>query len=58
LKQLKSDDFRGELTVNKISSGGGAMFCFSSIAFSDREGVKAQGQVVLAFNPPVSPAKH
>ena len=55
LKQLKGDDFRGELIVNKASSIRGALFCFTTIAFSDSEGVKAQGSVVLAFNPP---AKH
>ena len=58
LKQLKSDDFGGELTLNKLSWVGGVLFCFTTIAFSDFEGVKAQGAVVLAFNPPVSPAKH
>jgi hypothetical protein len=58
LKQLKSDDFRGELTLNKLSWAGGVLFCFTTVAFSDSEAVKAQGPVVLAFNPPGSAAKH
>jgi hypothetical protein len=57
-KPLKSDAFEGELILNKMSSMGGALFCFTAITFSDFEGVKAQGSVVLAFNPPVSLAKH
>jgi hypothetical protein len=57
-KQLKGGDFRGELVVNKMSTAGGATFCFTSIRFSDCEGVKAQGEVVLAFNPPASSATH
>ena len=57
-KQLKSDDFSGELTLNKLHWTGGVLFCFTSIAFCDCEGVKAQGPVVLAFNPPASAAKH
>jgi hypothetical protein len=57
-KQLKGGDFRGELVVNKISAAGGALFCFTSIRFSDCEDVKAQGEVVLAFNPPASSARH
>jgi hypothetical protein len=50
-KQLKSDDFWGELTVNRISGSHGAYFCFTSIAFSDAQGVKSRGSVVLAFSP-------
>ena len=57
-KQLKSDDFRGELVLNKLSWAGGVLFCFTTIAFSDAEGAKAQGSIVLAFNPPASVAKH
>jgi hypothetical protein len=58
LQQLDSRDFRGELTVNKVSSAGGMPFGFTSITFSDAEGVKAHGQVVLAFNPPTDATKH
>ena len=50
LKPMKSDDFRGELTLNKISWIGGVMFCFTSIAFSDAEALKAQGTGLLALN--------
>ena len=58
LKQLKGADFRGELVLNKLSWVGGVLFCFTAITFSDSEGVKAQGSVVLAFNPPASSARH
>ena len=51
-KQLKSGDFRGELTINRVAPVGGAFFFFTTIAFSDAEGVKAKGSVVLAFVPP------
>lgn len=51
-KMLKSDDFTGELTINRISASGGAYFCFTSITFADAEGVKAKGTVLLAFAPP------
>lgn len=57
-KPLKSDAFEAELILNKMSAMGGALFCFTAITFSDVEGDKAQGSVVLAFNPPVSLAKH
>jgi hypothetical protein len=50
-KQLKSDDFSGELTVNRISGAGRAYFCFTTIAFSNAEEVKSRGSVVLAFSP-------
>jgi hypothetical protein len=58
LKQLKSGDFRGDLVLNKLSWTGGVLFCFTTIAFSDCEGVKAQGPVVLAFNPPAGATRH
>jgi hypothetical protein len=58
LKQLKSDAFRGELFLNKLSWVGGVLFCFTTIAFADCEAVKAQGAVVLAFNPPTGVTKH
>jgi hypothetical protein len=51
VKQLKSDDFAGELTVDRITVKGHGCFCFTTIAFSDAEGVKAHGSVVLAFSP-------
>lgn len=50
-KQLKSGDFWGELTIDRITSVGPAYFCFTSIAFSDVEGVKSKGSVVITFNP-------
>jgi hypothetical protein len=52
-KQMKSDDFRAELRIEKFASKGGALFFFTSIAFSDCEGLKAQGSVVLAFSPTI-----
>jgi hypothetical protein len=58
LQQLNSKAFRGELILNKLSWVAGVLFCFTSIAFSDGDGVKAHGQVVLAFNPPPEAAKH
>ena len=50
-KQLKSDDFTGELTLNRAVPVGKAWFFFTTITFSDAEGVKAKGSVVLAFSP-------
>jgi len=58
LQQLNGKDFRGELVLNKLSWAAGVLFCFTTIAFSDAEGTKAQGQVVLAFNPPPGTTKH
>lgn len=57
-KQLNSNDFTGELSINKISSVGAAWFFFTSIAFADSEGVKARGSVVLAFSPTFTPVRH
>jgi hypothetical protein len=54
-KQLNSNDFQGELSINKISSVGHAWFFSTSVAFSDREGVKCKGSAVLAFQPQVQP---
>jgi hypothetical protein len=51
VKQLKSDDFSGELTIDRISASSRGCFCFTTITFSDAEGVKAHGSVVLAFSP-------
>ena len=53
-KQLKSDDFQGTLSINRVAPVGGAWFFFTTIAFSDAEGVKAKGSVVLAFVPPTN----
>jgi hypothetical protein len=50
-QQLDSRDFFGELTLNRVSAAGRAYFCFTSIAFSDAQGVKSRGSVVLAFSP-------
>jgi len=57
LKQLKSGEFGGELVLNKLHWTGGVPFFFTGIVFSDAEGVKAQGSVVLVFNPLASAAK-
>jgi hypothetical protein len=51
-KELKSGDFSGALSINRVAPVGGAYFFFTSIAFADSEGVKAKGSVVLAFVPP------
>ena len=51
-KQLKSGDFQGALSINRVAPVGGAWFFFTTITFSDSEGVKAKGSVVLAFVPP------
>jgi hypothetical protein len=58
LKPFASGSFRGELALNKLSWVGGVLFCFTAISFSDGEGVKAHGSVVLAFNPPSGAAPH
>jgi hypothetical protein len=57
-KQLDSKDFQGELTLDKISSVGSAWFFFTTMTFSDAQGVKAKGSVVLAFSPNFTPVKH
>jgi len=57
-KQLKSDDFTGELVLTKVSSVGGAWFFFTTMTFADRDGVKAKGSVVLAYNPVFQPVRH
>jgi hypothetical protein len=49
-KQLDRTDFHAELTLDEIRSARGAKFFFTSIAFSDRQGVKASGKVVLSYN--------
>jgi hypothetical protein len=57
-KQLKSSDFRAQLTLDRGAPVGGAWFFFTSITFSDAEGVKAKGSVVLAFSPNFTPVAH
>ncbi len=54
-KQMKSDDFRGELNIKKASVMGSTWFLLTSITFSDCEGVKAKGSVMLAFSPNLLP---
>jgi hypothetical protein len=54
-KQLNSKDFTAELTISKISAVGNAWFFFTTITFSDSEGVKAKGSVTLAFSPSYNP---
>ena len=54
-KPLNSKDFTAELTINKISAVGSAWFFFTTITFSDSEGVKAKGSVTLAFSPSYNP---
>jgi hypothetical protein len=50
-KPMKSDEFRAELRVERMTLLGQAGFFFTSITFFDCEGVKAKGNVVLAFQP-------
>ncbi len=50
LKQMKSEDFAAELKLKKMSQIGSTWFLFTSITFSDSQGVKAQGSVVLAYS--------
>lgn len=57
-KQLDSRDFTAELRLDKLSAVGDAWFLFTSITFSDRDGVKAKGSVVLAFSPSFNPVRH
>jgi hypothetical protein len=55
LKQMKSDDFAGELKINRMTQLGSTWFFFTSITFYDDEGVKAQGSVVLAYSRSLKP---
>ena len=50
-KPMKSDDFRAELTIDRMTMLGPAGFIYTTITFSDCDGVKAKGCVVLAFQP-------
>lgn len=57
-RQLDSRDFTGTLQLDRISPVGGAWFFFTTMEFADREGVKAKGSVVLAFNPGFNARAH
>jgi hypothetical protein len=57
-RQLDSRNFRGTLVLDRISPVGDAWFFFMSVTFSDREAVKAKGNVVLAFSPSFKPLTH
>ena len=48
-KQLDRNDFRAALRVERMSSVRGTKFFFTTIAFSDSEGVKTTGSVVLSY---------
>ena len=54
-KQMKSDDFCGEFSINKAYAMGSNWFISTSMAFSDHEGVKAKGSITLAFIPSLLP---
>ena len=56
-KPMKSDDFRGELSIDRMTLLGQAGFFYTSITFSDCEGIKAKGSVVLAFQPSLTQLK-
>jgi hypothetical protein len=51
-KPMQSDDFHAELRVERMTLLAQAAFFFTSISFSDSEGVKAKGNVVLAYQLP------
>ena len=55
-KPLDGKAFRGELTLDRISSVGQAWFLTTAMTFADDQGVKAKGTVVLAYNPAYNPA--
>jgi hypothetical protein len=57
-RQLDARSFTGTLRLDRISPVGGAWFFFTTMTFADREGVKAKGSVVLAFNPSFTPLTH
>jgi hypothetical protein len=54
-KPLDAKDFTAELSINKISAVGNAWFFFTTITFSDAEGIKAKGSVTLAYSPSYNP---
>jgi hypothetical protein len=51
LKRLETRDFHGYLSLDRAAPVGGAWFFFTTMTFSDAEGIKAKGSVVLAFSP-------
>jgi hypothetical protein len=51
-KTLDTQQFVGELTLDRAAPRGHAGFFFTRIAFCDADGVKAEGSVTLAFSPP------
>jgi hypothetical protein len=50
-KPMKSSDFGAELTIDRMTMLGQAGFFYTTITFSDCDGVKAKGSVVLACQP-------
>jgi hypothetical protein len=48
---LNTQQFVGELTLDRAVARGHAWFFFTRIAFCDAEGGKAEGSVTLAFSP-------
>jgi hypothetical protein len=50
-RMMKSDDFGATFSIDRMTMLGQAGFFYTSITFSDSEGVKAKGNVVLAFQP-------
>jgi hypothetical protein len=50
-KPMKSGDFRAELSIDRMTMLGDAGFVYTTITFSDCDGIKAKGCVVLAFQP-------
>jgi hypothetical protein len=51
LKPLNSKNFYARLTINRIIWAGQTAFIYTTIAFSDAQGVKSEGPVMLAFRP-------
>jgi hypothetical protein len=51
-RTLDTQQFVGELTLDRAAPRGHAWFFFTRIAFCDADGVKAEGSVTLAFSPP------
>jgi hypothetical protein len=49
-RQLCRREFTGVLSVDRMSKVRSTRFFFTTIAFADREGVKASGAVVLAYS--------
>jgi hypothetical protein len=57
LKQMRSEDFQGELSLHEISLRGKTWFFDTTIVFSDCEGPKSKGSVLLAVNPKFTPSR-